>query len=403
MITDKLHINKNIEKHENSNANIFKNVNDSVINDFDKYLKDYSSKYNIARTFSKNNAAVLKPDKPIPESLYEMKTENTEIRDFIATPMVEFRKYYICNERNKKSNSFHKSEISKYKDEAVSPINFENDSNKTLEQHTDEKKCKEEQTNQIQELVIANTVLDKSIILSVGGNSVKDLKSPTEKDISESETFSETKNTLSILVNSTVEKINLPGNTDYEMQMIIDVNSKVIRNNSIDISLKDSKSNESRTPDVNFEKENEALLENLNMDVIKVDTQVINNAIEVIDKIDAKSYEEGNVNNFANANIEVNLDSKETTDEIIEMPKDYIENNKISEIKEIIKDDINVIETLKESNMKVQSDNSETTNVQSRDSLIEDVDNYISNRSHDGNDSPISLPQSLDDDNFWNV
>ncbi|CAG9571665.1 unnamed protein product [Danaus chrysippus] len=86
-------------------------TSESMKKDFDKYLKEYNTKFDLSRLRFNNKNSVLENVNPIPKCFSNKRDVN-----YLETPMTEFRKYYQIDrdddKLNKDSNSIRVAEIS---------------------------------------------------------------------------------------------------------------------------------------------------------------------------------------------------------------------------------------------------------------------------------------------------
>ncbi|XP_075981879.1 uncharacterized protein LOC142980410 isoform X2 [Anticarsia gemmatalis] len=91
---------QSLQKLENTRSELEAPLTDYekyIRNDFDKYLREYQTKFDLGETHFKNKTTVDNV-KPIPEVYSQVKEYNVETNDnYLETPLIEFRKLYYSN------------------------------------------------------------------------------------------------------------------------------------------------------------------------------------------------------------------------------------------------------------------------------------------------------------------
>ncbi|XP_026736271.1 uncharacterized protein LOC113499884 isoform X2 [Trichoplusia ni] len=90
----------------------YEDLHKSMRRDFDKYLREYENKFDIGELRFRNKTTVAEKIKPIPMAFsnVDKEPERVEIRDnYLETPLTEFRKLYTCARQAHRDDSETKS------------------------------------------------------------------------------------------------------------------------------------------------------------------------------------------------------------------------------------------------------------------------------------------------------
>lgn len=363
--------------------------------DFDKYLRHYQEKYDIGKTYFKNRNTSVKIMNPIPvvyskpkNNVQDDRTKNKFNENLIDTPLEEFRKYYNANIVNKPKNiipkSKRKTDFNALKSVDETLISTEIDQPKTIERSPIKKSADINRKSTEEKIFKNNDEIDydanseKSkdvnnqnesyLLCSKSQDSLPDANININSQTSPTHEIIKDANVNIKNIEENIEKLNANTFQDSspinDVQVVIEgfIENKHTDNNesAIEMTVIISPRSLARTP------RKMSLIEDHQSVIMELEAEEINN--------------KGKENN-TNSEEKYIVESKEKESRVDE---------DIKEIDEIMKVDDDPIE--KESTIS-----SARTDLEFPDNLSVDIDNYVSRSDY----SPISLPKTAEDDNFW--
>ncbi|XP_061717074.1 uncharacterized protein LOC133524929 isoform X2 [Cydia pomonella] len=315
---------------------------DSVHLDLEKYLKKYQINLDLGQDHFKNKKTAAKLKYPVPAAYSEInrKIETVPKQDYLEKPILEFRKLYYTNPER-----VHHNQISLGSEE---PLCRSRDNSAEAQKE----KCsnlRKEEDNTRKELEI----LKQSII----GNDLQDL--PTKDAVEMSREEKAADNLLLVEIENVSEVKEL--NVEYQTDMVVVIESSVDFKEAVVPEREDSAENISTiVVSPKHIEENNVTIERLGTTIERVRTPSVRE--ESI--ITTKEYYAASGENYSPENIQIEL--RHEPDSELQIPA----HNSVFETVEVVED--------------------------YPDDFSDDVDNYKSD-----DNSPISLPKTSEDENFW--
>ncbi|XP_037303544.1 uncharacterized protein LOC115454552 isoform X2 [Manduca sexta] len=331
-------------------------------NDIDKYLKEYQTKYDIGETYFKNKNVAQNKASPIPESYSEIEDKRLP-DDYLETPIIEFRKLYYSEksryyDRNKGDN---KPDGNRPND-CIDKI----DSEKSLDANRGKVDCEPENQNDDNKLDKAITELE---ILKHNINKIYDLPDEPEVKIEEEETglrdelskteAAEDKNLLRVEVESVSEVNDIKVTESQTQDLLLVVQSPIEVGDTLE-----SDSDEKLSPQM-------TIIVSPKRSSPKGPNDMDSLGSRSLSPVQARLTRNDVIDAIFRADPENQLSSVQMQ---LELSKDILEDS----ITESEKGEIG----------------------EYPDDFSADVDNYNS-RSDYENNSPISIPKTSEDENFW--
>ncbi|XP_072945723.1 uncharacterized protein [Epargyreus clarus] len=407
-----------------------KATNDLMKKDFQKYLLDYQTKFDIGGTHFKNKNTALEKLKPIPSAFSEVNAKNKDKGksvDYLETPMMQFRKmYHAEKERTRpwpRSSVSEKIEANRrdlqkdiMKQDKDNSLELEisrntNDINNAviIRDTGDIRKNNTIIINDVEESNSPNTDMNYTDHESKSLENKQVVSTHESTEFKRSEALRKIKNNKAAELELLKENINKMYNLKPHIPLIIPLEND---EDILPTELDRDESNDKQVDDNNIlrvEVENTCEASKIKMfsqdDLLIIvessantkesdgSEEIINNVPPMTVTVSPRERSRG-PKDWKDGNDTPKSKRSESPEQAAQLTR----NDVLNAIFQAEDKDISSVDMQLDSNVKDSSDEKDFNDYP--DDFSADVDNYNS-RSEYGNNSPISLPKTSEDENFW--